>query len=126
MTLPITELLTGAALLLPAARPVAGLIAALLFVLYGMAMGINLTRGRDTIDCGCGDTPQPLSVALLGRNAVLAAGGLLMAVPPDIRAQGWFDYLVVAMAFGALMLLYIAFEQLTANAARIREWRQNS
>jgi hypothetical protein len=126
VALPIAELLTGAALLLAAARPVAGFMAMLLFVLYGLAMGINLLRGRPTIDCGCGDTPQPLSAALLVRNGVLAMASLLVTLPAGVRAQGWLDYLIVAMACGTLMLLYVAFEQLTANASAIRDWRQNS
>jgi uncharacterized membrane protein YphA (DoxX/SURF4 family) len=76
-TLPWIELILAAGLL-AGLRP-AALGAALLLVLYGAAMAVNLARGRRLMDCGCGAQPQRLSGWLLLRNAALAAGAILAA-----------------------------------------------
>ncbi|MCK6371652.1 MAG: methylamine utilization protein MauE [Gammaproteobacteria bacterium] len=75
--LPWIELILAAGLL-AGLRP-AALGAALLLVLYGAAMAVNLARGRRLMDCGCGAKPQRLSGWLLLRNAALAAGALFAA-----------------------------------------------
>jgi hypothetical protein len=124
--LPVLELLIGAALLIPSCWPAAGPVAAALLSAYAFAMAINLIRGREAIDCGCGDAPQPLSLALLARNLVLVTGAILLTIPAVSRQLGTFDFFVIAMAFVGLALLYIAFEQLTSNASRLKEWRENA
>src|SRR5262245_21207677 len=48
--------------------------AAVLLLVYAAAVAVNLLRGRDHIDCGCGPAArQPISGWLVGRNLVLAA-----------------------------------------------------
>jgi Methylamine utilisation protein MauE len=87
------RLVLRAARLLPALEGViaAGLIftptpaavaAATLFAGYGLAMTINLARGRRDIDCGCGEAPERLSGWLVARNAVLAAAALSLLLQP--------------------------------------------
>lgn len=83
--LPVAEL--GLGLGLVAAPWVGGLWAALmgvwsagLMLVFALAIGINLRRGRAMIDCGCGDpqTRQRLSPALVWRNLVLAVAPALL------------------------------------------------
>jgi len=124
--LAVCEVLVGTGLLVPALWPVAGTAAAGLLIAYTLAMGINLLRGRSFIDCGCGDTPLRLSTGLLLRNAVLAGGALVLLAPTVSRPVGWFDFLTVAMAFGAMSLIYTAVAQLNANASKLNQWRENA
>lgn len=72
--IPPVELLLGATLLLGLAYPWPELSAAGLLLLFALAMGINLRRGRRYIDCGCFQSAlkQTLSWALVMRNGVLA------------------------------------------------------
>jgi uncharacterized membrane protein YphA (DoxX/SURF4 family) len=77
--IPPVELLLSATLLLGLAFPWPELGAAALLLLFALAMGINLRRGRRHIDCGCFQSAlkQTLSWTLVMRNVVLA---LLMGV----------------------------------------------
>ena len=77
--IPPAELLLSATLLLGLAFPWPELSAAGLLLLFAVAMGINLRRGRRHIDCGCFQSAlkQTLSGVLVMRNVVLA---LLMGV----------------------------------------------
>ena len=51
--LPAIEIGLGIGVLIPASRQAALLGVAVLLTGYAVAMGINLLRGRDEIDCGC-------------------------------------------------------------------------
>ncbi len=72
--LPPLEALLGAALLLGLASPWAELGAAALLLLFAVAMGINIARGRRHIDCGCFQSAlkQSLSWKLVMRNVALS------------------------------------------------------
>ena len=125
-TLATAEGLLALALLVPATWPVAGPAAAALLIAYGLAMAINLSRGRRHIDCGCGETPHSLSGALLLRNALLAAAALALVLPTATRSLGIVDYLIIAMACTALTLLYVTFEALDRSAAKLKAWSNDS
>lgn len=73
-SIPPVELLLGATLLLGVAYPWPELSAAGLLLLFALAIGINLRRGRRHIDCGCFQRAlkQTLSWALVMRNVLLA------------------------------------------------------
>jgi uncharacterized membrane protein YphA (DoxX/SURF4 family) len=113
--LPFVELALAVALMggLRLAAP----IAAGLLVLFALAMGINIRRGRTHIDCGCGrpQLRQPLSRLLVGRNLVLAAlllPRLLSTDAPDL------PMLALAAAGGSvLFVLYLLFNGLAALSA---------
>jgi hypothetical protein len=79
------------------ARTAGFLLAAALLALYAGAIGVNLARGRDDIDCGCGGEAQPLSWALIVRNALLAGLALIWAAPPADRALGPIDLACLAV-----------------------------
>jgi hypothetical protein len=119
------ELAAGSLLLTPPLRGYGGALAAALLITYGAAIAINLARGRSYIDCGCGDTPQLLSPWLLLRNGVLAAGAVAVAMPGTDRSLGWIDWAVVVPAFLVLLITHAAVEQLLANASALREWRDS-
>jgi len=119
--LPMVELATAFALLVPASRGVAALVAVALLALYAGAIGINLWRGRRDIDCGCagpGQT-QPLRPVLLARNSVLVALALLASIAPQTRDLGVFDGFVVIAASAVALLIYAAADGLLANSPRL-------
>jgi hypothetical protein len=73
--LPPVEALLGAMLLFNRGSPWAELIAGALLLVFALAMGVNLLRGRAHIDCGCFQSAfkQTLNWKLVGRNVLLAA-----------------------------------------------------
>jgi hypothetical protein len=116
------EFVLAAALFVPALRVAASLGVAGVLLLYGVAIAINLARGRRDIDCGCGGLAgrQALSEALVLRNALLAAGALASALPVAPRALGWLDALTVCGAVASTALLYAAANLLIARPAMLR------
>ncbi|MCY1281082.1 Methylamine utilization protein MauE [compost metagenome] len=119
--LPLVELAIAFALLVPASRPLAALLAAALLALYAAAIGLNLWRGRRDIDCGCSgpDQAQPLRPVLLARNATLAGLALVASLSPQARELGLFDGFVVIAASATALLIYAAAEGLLANGPRL-------
>lgn len=102
-------------LLLPAG--IASGLAFALLALYTLAITVNLLRGNRAIDCGCGDTPTPLSGWLLLRNGVL----LILATP---RAESTIEptvtaWLLVSAIVVGLVLFYIIIEQLLSNQSAL-------
>lgn len=92
-------------------------IAALL-LLYGAAMGINIARGRDHIDCGClgfGTARASLGWELVARNILLAGVALAVAaLPVDPRPLGAIDAISGIGAIVTLALIYLGFGQFSA------------
>ena len=72
--LPAVEAILAILLLSGRVSPWPALAAMALLMLFAVAMAINLRRGRDDIDCGCGETflRQTLNWTLVLRNALLA------------------------------------------------------
>lgn len=109
--LPWAELAVAAGLAVPAVAPFAAGTAGALLAVFGVAIGVNVARGRTQIDCGCfrNGMKQPLSWLLVVRNAALAtaAGGLAVALPSAAPA-GPIDLAVGVAAAGLTMLLYFS------------------
>ena len=104
--------------------PAALYAAAALLLLYAAAIGINLLRGRRSIDCGCGDEPTPLGPGLLVRNGVVCVLSVAAATGlsgTDSIVQGTAGSMLVA-ALGAAIAygIYASVEQLLANRGRHR------
>ncbi len=102
----------------------AGLLAA-----YGLAMGINLLRGRVHIGCGCGfggalQHDQQLSVGLVLRNVGLASIALIVTLPGSQRELGAGEYMMLLSAVVVSALLYASVSQLFQNSAAIHSWRK--
>jgi len=99
---------------------VAGLsLAMALLSLYGLAMGVNILRGRTAIECGCGGPVQPLSWTNVIRNATLVAAGAaaVSTAPYALDAGG----AIAALACGfTIWAGFILLEQILANSATAR------
>jgi uncharacterized membrane protein YphA (DoxX/SURF4 family) len=97
-------------------RPVWGAALAMaLLAGFAVAIAINIARGRNEIDCGCfrSTLRQPLSVALVARNLLLA----VMILPLAVTDSGNLEVLqrLDGLATGAvLFLFYRSFDQLMA------------
>ena len=94
-----------------------------LLLAYAAAIAVNLIRGRDRIDCGCGGVAgrQRLSWWLVGRNVLCAAGVFAASSRATLRDLGWIDAFSLAAAVAVLGALYVATDHLIANDARMRE-----
>jgi hypothetical protein len=117
--LPPVELMAALGLLLPATRPLAALVVTALLLLFALAIGINLARGRDRIDCGCfvGLVRQRVSWGLVARNLVLAIGGLVLTLGAGAaRPLAALDAVTVLAAAACLLLLYAAVSRLFGTA----------
>jgi hypothetical protein len=53
VSIPVCELLAAGAIVWPPTRGAGGMASGLLFAGFGVALAINLLRGRVHIDCGC-------------------------------------------------------------------------
>ena len=86
---------------------------------------MNLARGRREIDCGCFGPAlrQPLSLALVLRNAGLIALALVCALPVGSRALVPLDALTIAALVALGALVHGAVNGLIANAPRLRALR---
>lgn len=101
--------------------PISMLIAAVLLLAYGTAIGVNLIRGRRDIDCGCTGPAvrQSLSGWLLVRNTVLALIALVAVTEPIERTMSVLDYVLVVIVVAAATAIYAAANQLMANLPRL-------
>jgi len=107
-------------MLVPATRTLGLVAAALLLAGYGMAIMVNLRRGRRQVECGCGGAPQLLSGSLIARNLVLALVALspaLTGIPEHFNSQELIAAIVAALTLSAF---YALFEQANANHQAIR------
>ena len=105
------------ALLLPASAAGAAWAGAALLSLYGLAIAVNLLRGRHHVACGClgPAAEQPLRGALVLRNALLVGAAVLAAQPLHVRALSWLDAVTVLGGAAVLALLYLAVDALLAS-----------
>ncbi|MCK0197909.1 methylamine utilization protein MauE [Ancylobacter sp. 6x-1] len=109
--LPWVELATAIGLAVPATAAHAASVAGLLLALFGVAIGINVWRGRTAIDCGCfrGGLKQSVSGRLVLRNAVLAAMAFALAVSVPLgRAPDPLELGLGVVAAALAMLLYLS------------------
>lgn len=107
-------------MLIPVTRTAGLVAAALLLVGYGLAIMVNLHRGRRQVECGCGGAPQLLSGSLIARNLILAAVALspaLAGVPEQFSSQELVAAIAAALTLWAF---YGLFEQANANHQAIR------
>ena len=96
---------------------------ALLLGLYGAGMATNLVRARSYIDCGCGRAEQPLSWALVVRNALYMTAALAVLIPANERTLGWFDMGLATFALLILVLMERTAMALLANMSQTAAWR---
>lgn len=117
MLLPVAEALAGGALLANPFCQQGAVLAGALFLLFALAMGVNLARGRRAIDCGCdlAGRGQPLAWRLVARNLGLTA--LLAFTLAPARPVELAVWAAAAAAAALAFCLYLALHQLWAVAA---------
>lgn len=122
---PIIETLTAAMLLVgclnEAARPGAGLVAAGLLGAYAVAIGINILRGRETLDCGCAPAGEqrPIGAWMAARSGVLALLALVSTLPGSPRELGLVDAPLLVGGIIACVALYSTLDQLWGKVAPV-------
>lgn len=101
--IPFLEL-TGASLLLTGwqVRLASGILLGLL-LLFSIAIGLNLGRGRRQLDCGCGGLmgSQRLHPALILRNGLLGVGAIvpmLLGRPSSLPLVEWGSVALLSVA----------------------------
>lgn len=124
--LPLAEALAGALLLPVATRAAGALLALAVLLAVTAAVVVNLRRGRDRIDCGCGGLVHtPLSVGLVLRNAVLMLLAAVAAAPVTARAVGWLDITATGFATLFALGLYALATALLGHHARLLDLRNS-
>ncbi|MDE0512087.1 MAG: methylamine utilization protein MauE [Gammaproteobacteria bacterium] len=114
---PVAEIMTGVALLIPATARLAAFSAGALLCAYIAAIGINLLRGRRNIDCGCGGPAQKQTISewMIVRNGLLLGLAFITVCQVDPRALLWFDWLTIILATVMGCLFYNIINQLLVN-----------
>jgi len=106
-------------LMMPALNWAGAFMAMSLLMIYAIAMLINLIRGHNQIDCGCGGPAMHLSYGLILRNALIAMMALPSVLLPNTQLA-LVDTGVAVMCGAILCLLYSVGEQLIANLNHAR------
>lgn len=111
----VSEACAAAGLLLPQSRAATALLACGLLLSYAAAIGINLLRGRMSIDCGCGGAGQGISRLHVIRNVVLALCALPAMATTSQGPTGFEFSIVTAGCVLAVWFIFLAFDQLLGN-----------
>lgn len=119
MALAAAEVAVVAAAFLPGLQPLGMVVAIGLYLLYAAVIGLNVARGRDRVECGCGGAAQPLSWTLVTRNFALAGVAAIGLVGP-ISALGVAEALTAIVSGLTLFVGYQLVEQIMANFAQMR------
>jgi len=123
--LPMIEVLCAVGLLVPILRIGAGWMAAGLFMLFALALGVNIGRGRTHIDCGC--VRRPTSRSRIGmfhvlRALALAGVALYVAVVPlNVSSVSIASAALGLAAAGMLVLMYMSADLLIGLPKSIKE-----
>ena len=123
---PVIEIMTGVALLIPATAQLASFSAGALLCIYIAAIGINLLRGRRNIDCGCGGPAQKQTISewMIARNGLLLLLAFIAGSAIEPRALVWLDWLIIIMATVMGCLFYIITNQLLVNKDLLKSLAQ--
>jgi hypothetical protein len=116
----VLEAIAIVAIIAPASRQQGAILAAGLFSLYSLAMAINLLRGRDRIDCGCGGAGQHLSWFLVARNLLLVAGCVCIVTCDMPAMLGVAECIAAAGLVPLLWLLLALFDRILGNRSHER------
>jgi len=117
---PAVELAIAFALPWPRTHRAAALCAGALLALYGVAIALNLARGRRDLDCGCGGPRDRRRIApwMVWRNALVAAWLVAAAVLPwSSRPLAAVDGLTLGGGLFAMTVLYRTLDRLMGEIA---------
>ena len=115
------ELLAGIGLVFETTRPFAMWLALAVMLAATGGVAVNLLRGLDRIECGCGTGGQRISWGLVGRNVCLIGLIVLAAADEQSRQLGILDYFSVAGTVLAWLAIYASANQLLANQPLLKE-----
>jgi len=124
-TLPLLEIGAGVLLLPLATRPAGALLALALLAMFTAAIAINLARGRDRIDCGCGGDGTPLGTAVVLRNVALMLLAVAAAAPLRGRATVWLDFVAAGLATVFLLGLYFLANSMLGRQSQLLDLRNS-
>ena len=126
-SIPVVELLCGIALLIPYSTHLAASFGAVLLLMYMFAIGINLLKGRRTIDCGCGGTEQKQAISewLILRNGILLFFAYIVMTAVQSRELAWLDWVVALLATAVGCLFYNIVNQLLVNKDLLKGLRSH-
>ena len=121
----ILEFASAALVLLALTRSFGLVLSIGLFVIYLFSIGLNLLRGRRSIDCGCGWGPQghQLSGWLIFRNLLMIAAALAALLPHIDRSLQAADWILVVFAAMAMIAIYFIGDLLIANGSKLSKLR---
>jgi uncharacterized membrane protein YphA (DoxX/SURF4 family) len=125
--IPGLELCCGLALLVPQSASVAAILAGALLLMYIFAIGLNLLKGRRSIDCGCGgvDQKQAISEWLIVRNSVLLFFSYCVIAATQAREALWLDWCIALLAAIVGCLFYNIVNQLLVNRDLLKGLRNH-
>lgn len=109
--LPWIELVSAIALLIPSVHVIGASVASALFILFSIAIAINVGRGRTHIDCGC--VRRPTSMSRIGMFHVLRALALaglslyVVVTPVEISSINLESVLTAVASAIMLSLIYL-------------------
>ncbi|MCY3750096.1 MAG: DoxX family membrane protein [Gammaproteobacteria bacterium] len=114
---PVAEIMTGVALLIPSTARLAAFSAGALLCAYIAAIGINLLRGRRNIDCGCSGPAQKQTISewMIVRNGLLLGLAFIAGSQTLPRPLLWLDWLTIIPAAVMGCLFYNIINQLLVN-----------
>ena len=113
-------------LIWPDTRAAGAILSIVLLGLYGLAMTLALTAGREEIECGCGGAGQIVSWALVARNIALISVAALMLAPETPRALSWFDSAQLVCAILISWLALAIVETAIESQSAVRRLRAQS
>ena len=103
---------------------------------YALAIGVNLKRGRNYIDCGCSfassnaanadSGSQQISLGLFYRNVLLIVMAIVCTIPASDRSLQLIDFFGLLFSVIALILLYGTFNQVLTTRNTINSWRRTN
>ena len=112
------------------------LISAGLLASYALAIGVNIKRGRNYIDCGCSFSnssapktdggSQQISLGLFYRNVLLVVMAIVCVIPVSDRSLQLVDFFGLLFSVIALILLYGTFNQILMTRNTISSWRKSN
>lgn len=110
LLLPLLEAAIAPSILIKETRFVAASAAAVLLTVFGAALAVNYRRGRRHIDCGCfrSDLKQPISIAVIVRNGLLAVCALLLLPAGGSAALSPLAWAIAVAGAVSLFLCYLS------------------
>lgn len=118
---PPLESVAAVCLVWPATGRLGAILGLGLMALFTLAIVLNLARGRESIDCGCGGASgQKLSRGLVVRNFLIVLGLVIAWAAPQRGLVDSATTIGVIGASAALTVLYLAANQLMTNFQALR------